>query len=218
MRSFDEYLADLTALRRTAVLRYPERPVFLLGHSQGGLVALLSSLADPGQLAGCVVSAPMLEFHPATRPGAALRTLARLAARLHPTIRLPAGLDATLVSRDPRVVEAYLADPFVFRHASVGWFVAALRAMADAWRLAPGLTVPLLAMSAGADRLTNPEAVARWVASAGGADTRALDWPGLRHELFNEPEQGEVLDRVEAWLSERAGAGAGEAGHRLVSP
>jgi len=204
--SFDDYVADVAALREAALQRHPERPIFLLGHSQGGLVALLSSLADPEHLAGCIVTAPMLEIHPSTRPAAPLRALASLIAKLSLTISLPAGLDATLISRDPQVVAAYLGDPFVFRHVTVGWYVASLRAMAEVWRLAPQLAVPLLAMSAGADRLTNPEAVGRWVSLAGGPGTRAVAWPGLRHEILNEPERQEVLERVLAWLGERTGA------------
>ena len=201
--SFDEYLADVATLREAAQVRHPGRPIFLLGHSQGGLVALLSSLSDSEHLAGCIVTAPMLEVHPSTRPAAPLRALASLAARVSPTISLPAGLDATLISRDPRVVEAYVGDPFVFRRVTAGWYVASLRAMAEVWRLAPQLAVPLLAMSAGADQLTNPEAVRRWVSLAGGPGARAVAWPGLRHEILNEPEREEVLERVVAWLREQ---------------
>jgi len=58
-------------------------------------------------------------------------------------------------------------------------------------------------MSAGADRLTNPEAVGRWVSLAGGPGAYAVAWPRLRHEILNEPEKASVLEEISTWLGAR---------------
>ncbi len=70
---------------------------------------------------------------------------------------------------------------------------------------AAGLILPLLVMHGADDKLTDPAGSIAVYSAAASADKTLKLWPGLRHEIFNEPESPEVIEYVIAWLDARAG-------------
>lgn len=195
-------LADLTLVMDN--LRRPGRHV-LLGHSMGGLVAARfvaeGLAAAPArwqrEVDGLVLSSPALDIG----LGAAQKVLLALLGPLAPRLRLGNGLDPAWVSRDPAVVAAYKADPLVHDRvtpALVRFMVdggALVRSLAGEWR------VPTLLMWAGADRCVAPAGSAAFAAAAPAAVLSARAWPGLAHEIFNEPEKDAVIAELTAWLA-----------------
>ena len=200
---FADYLADVAAMRTHLRVAHPGTPLVLLGHSQGGLIALLAALAEPAGLAAVIATSPFLGIHPASRPSAALAAAGRVLSRAVPQLRLPSNLDPTHLSRDPEVVAAYRSDPLVTHKVSARWFTEVNAAFARALALAPALTVPTLVMQAGADRLVDPDATRRWVAAAPQHLVEYVEWEGFFHEILNEPEKAQVLARIETWLAAR---------------
>jgi alpha-beta hydrolase superfamily lysophospholipase len=200
VRRFGEFLLDLEAVIALVRSRHPDRPLVLLGHSHGGLVALLEVLRR-GQVADALaLTSPLLGFHPASRlPAPAALALAAL-SRLAPGLRLPLGIDPRGVSRDPEVVEKYARDPLVSRKASARWFTEAVGAMAEVQARASELAVPTLLMVAGEDRLVDTEASLRFGRNAPPEMLEAVRWDGLYHELLNEPERLKIRARLLEWL------------------
>jgi alpha-beta hydrolase superfamily lysophospholipase len=198
---FDDWVADLDTYVRRVLVGAPT-PVFMLGHSLGGLIALVYSLHHRDTLAGLVLSSPSVipakGVSPATlRAG---RVLSRVAANL-PVVALR--LDA--VSRDPAVVTAYRDDPLVHLgkvRARTGAEI--LDAIAEVQRDIGELTVPVLCVQGTVDLLVDPGS-ARWVDEhTGSADHTLRIYDGLYHEVFNEPERDAVLDDVAGWLDAHA--------------
>ena len=111
--------------------------------------------------------------------------------------------DTSFLSRDPRVAEAYLADPMVSRTVSARWFTEVQKAQADTCARAPSLLVPALVMQSGDDRLVNPATTRAWAADAPSNYVEYLEWEGFYHEMFNEPEQVQVFERMMKWLEDR---------------
>lgn len=201
--AFDEFLDDVDALRDVAEARHPGRPLVLVGHSHGGLVALRYALAHPGGLAAVVLSSPLLGVHAATRASPGLVALARVLSVLWPGVLLPNHVDASLLSHDPDVVRAYETDPLVSHRVSPRWFTSSMSAMRQAHEAASRLAVPLLLMVSGGDRIVDPEASLRFAAQAPADKLQLVLWEGLYHEMFNELEQETVFARMAAWLEER---------------
>ncbi len=198
---FDEYLADVAAMRARLHAVHPRSPLVLLGHSQGGLIVLLATLTEPAGVAAVIASSPFLGIHPASRPSVALAAAARLLSRTLPKLRLDSGLDTRFLSRDPEVVAAYEADPLVTSKVSARWFTELNAAHARVLALAPALKVPALVMQSGADRLVDPAATRRWVAAAPPELVEYVEWEGFYHEMLNEPEKAKVLAHLETWLA-----------------
>ncbi|MCX7055972.1 MAG: lysophospholipase [Proteobacteria bacterium] len=180
---------------------HPGLPLFLLGHSMGGAIALETALSQPVSLAGLVLSAPALGADPAVP--ALQVAIARLLSRVAPSIgvlRLPA--DA--ISRDPLVVGDYERDPLVYRGSiPARTAVELLQAMRGFTARAAALRVPTLVLHGTADRLV-PIAQAESVwRTFGSADFSVQRYEGLYHEVFNEPERARVQADLQAWLEAR---------------
>ena len=195
-------LADL-ALVLDAV-RQPG-PHVLLGHSMGGLIAArfvaeaLAPRPAPWSRAvdGLVLSSPALDAGMSGAQKALLAVLGRLA----PNLALGNGLLPAWVSRDPAVVKAYVDDtlnhdritPRLVRFIVDGGEL--VRARAEHW------TTHTLLLWAGADRCVTPAGSVAFAAAAPRAVLTAQAFPGLFHEIFNEPERGDVVSHLLRWLA-----------------
>ena len=127
--------------------------------------------------------------------------IARLLGRIAPRVGLRSNLDERLLSRDPAVGAAYVADPLVHRRASAGFYCAVLAAQATARVEAARLTVPLLILQGDADRIVDPAGAAD-VATRITCPHELVTLPGYYHELLNEPEEerADVLALLDRWF------------------
>ena len=206
---FDDWITDLDSYIR-GILTAAPHPLFLLGHSLGGLIATVYALRHQDALDGLILSSPSV-MPPAKMSPTTLRAgrfLSRWASNL-PVVALR--LDA--VSRDPAVVDAYRADPLVHLgkvRARTGAEI--LRAIDEVRRDISRLHLPVLTVQGTVDLLVDPGA-ARWVDGHVGSEDHTLRiYEGLYHEVFNEPERDVVLDDLAGWLDTHASAGASAAG------
>jgi len=166
----------------------------------GGLITISYVLQSSEPVSGAIISSPALGTHPDFKPPAVLRLLVSVLDRLAPRIRFPSDLDTSAVSRDPAVVQAYLDDPLVSQKVSARWYAEILRTIRRAHADAHALSVPLLLMQSGADRLVDPAAPARWADAAPPGLVELVTWQGFYHEMFNEPERHQVRLRTLEWL------------------
>lgn len=197
---FSEFLQPLLQLRALIEQWYPAAPCFLLGHSLGGLIAARLLLDAQGQFAGAALSAPALAV--AEPPSALLLWINRLLSRLWPTLGM-LKLDASQVSRDPQVVAEYEADPLVHHGKVSARLVAELFAtMEQVNARRTEITLPLLLLHGETDVMTAPAGSRDFSEGAGSADVTLKLYPGLYHEIFNEPERLQVLGDLEQWLQQ----------------
>lgn len=212
---FAPALGDVERLLARAAARHAGPPLFLYGHSLGALVVLGELARRRPAVAAAVVSAPPLRNALREQRGKVL--LARALGRLLPRCRIPTGLEPAALSRDPRVVAAYLADPLVHAWASLGLARDSLAAT-EAAEAVHALGMPLLILQGGADRIAYP-AGSRALAARLTGDVTLREYPGLCHEPHNEPERELVIDDVIAWLDARVGprTAAGDGGRCIGS-
>jgi acylglycerol lipase len=169
----------------------PDKPLFLVGHSMGGLIGALYLLDHQDELAGAVLSGPCVKVPDDVSPVTVL--FGRLFSALMPRAGL-LGLEAEGVCRDPAVVEAYVNDPLV--HTGMG------RVTAEADRI----TLPILLVQGSADRLVDPDGARMLYDTASSEDKQIEIYEGFYHEVFNEPEHDRVLRDVETWLEAHLGS------------
>lgn len=200
-RDISDYTGDFRRLITLAADAHPGVPVVLLGHSMGGAIVFAYGVDHPDEYQLMVLSGPAIAMADTVPPVLALVTEALGAVA--PGLPLQR-LDSALVSRDPAVVAAYDADPLV-HHGAVpaGAGRALLRVAATMPRRAAALTAPLLIVHGENDGLVPVAGSRRLADCAGSADVTLRVYPGLYHEVFNEPERDAVLSDVVDWIGAR---------------
>lgn len=198
VKSYDEFMRDLVQFRTHIEHEHPDLPLILLGHSMGGNLAVGHTLDHQAGIAGLALSGAALEVGSDLSPGK-LKAF-KLIARIAPGIR-PEGLSAEAISRDPNVVEAYQNDPLVFTgKISAGLGAALIDAMERFPARYPELTLPILVLHGTDDQLASVDGSRALEAAAVNADVTAHYYEGLYHEVFNEPEQDQVLSDLVGWV------------------
>src|SRR5271168_857446 len=198
VRDVSEFTADFDTLVGIATREHPGLKCIVLGHSMGGGIVFAYGVERPDNYDLMVLSAPAVAAQDLVHPLVALA--ARGLGVVLPGLPVT-DLDVDAISRDPAVVEAYKTDPLVYHGRVPAGVGRALLQVGDTMpQRAPALTAPLLVVHGSADRLIPVEGSRRLVECVGSADVELKVYPGLYHEVFNEPERDQVLDDVVSWI------------------
>lgn len=199
---FGDYVRDLETWRRAVTAKLPaQTPVFLLGHSLGGLIAIrhLQTHPDAG-FRGAVLSAPLLGI--AVRAPRWKTALAGIFSRVLPRLPMSNELDPSMLSTAPGYVDAYRADTLLHPTITPRLYTEMVRAMDDAFRQPDSIRLPLLVLAPTGDRVVAPEAVARF-ASACPGEVEVKRYEGFQHEALNEAERHRVIADVTDWVERK---------------
>lgn len=199
--SVEQLMGDVEAGVQHARQAFPGVPVFMFGHSLGGLVTVHYALANPKALKGVVLSGPALKL------GAEATTAKRIAVqvlgRVWPSLALQEVDDSLFVRTAPAKV-AQATDPLIVHDelpaASV---LAFLQGVESARARFASFSTPLLAMHGAADRSTDPQGSRDLVGQASVSDKTLREVPLAAHDLLHEPEAPELIAEIVAWVSQR---------------
>jgi alpha-beta hydrolase superfamily lysophospholipase len=194
---------DLTERVAAVTADARSRPVVLYGHSLGGLVVAGYCLLTPKRPTPdlVVLTSPGLDSTLAEWK----KRMAAVLGRFTPTLGLPNGIDGRTLSRDPSVAEKLAKDPLCCTTSTFLFGAEGLQEQDRVRKLASrGLGVPTLVLHGEDDGLV-PEAASRVFEGAPGVTRKT--YPGLRHELHNEPEGESVVSDVIAWLRQEVREG-----------
>jgi len=191
---------DLDALVVLASAAHPGIQIFLLGHSMGATIALSYALRHQKRLAGMILTGALAALPPTPVP---LRVAGRLLSAIAPRVPL-IDVDPALISRDPDVVAAYRSDPLVHHGKLPARTLAEIAEAVESFPEAvPAIQIPTLIAYGADDGLCPPAGSVMLGERIGAVDKTVSAYPGLYHEILNEPEHELVLERICGWLSAR---------------
>lgn len=196
---FNQVVNDLKQYFDHMRQQYPDKRIFIYGHSMGSFIATLFTVRYQDQLAGFVSTGSPLTLD--SQFPSIVATIGNFISAVAPQLPLiPLALGS--ISRDPAVITAYNADPLVLagkvRARMAAGYNTALAPLRDQL---PTLRLPMLVLHGGDDRLTPPAGSQLLYDKASSADKRLKIYPGLYHEIHNEPEQKAVLKDIVDWLN-----------------
>ncbi|MEY3240059.1 MAG: hypothetical protein RIR11_1497 [Bacteroidota bacterium] len=196
--SLDAYLDDIGSFLALTKDKYPNTPIYLYGHSMGGNVCLNYILRrKPDFLSGAIITGPWIRL--AFEPPAIKVWAGKLMRNIWPSLALPSGLDTNFLSTVPAVVAAYNADPLVHDKVSAAAGMDLMDGAAYLNTYTGALPCPLLLMHGGADKITSAPASKEFAGRITSA-VKQLEWPGMYHEIHNEPAQEQVFEAIAEWI------------------
>ncbi|MEO6794475.1 MAG: lysophospholipase [Mycobacterium sp.] len=197
-KDMSEYTGDFHVLAGIADREHPGLPRVVLGHSMGGAIVFSYGVDRPDDYQLMVLSGPAVAMIDTVSP--LLAFVAKALGVVAPGLPVEK-LDSSLVSRDPAVVAAYDEDPLVHHGRVPAGVARALIKVGETMAArAEALTAPVLVVHGADDGLVPAEGSKRVAACVGSDDVQLTVYPGLYHEVFNEPEREQVLDDVVGWI------------------
>jgi alpha-beta hydrolase superfamily lysophospholipase len=172
-------------------------PPFLFGHSLGGLVAARFATAGGSALSGLILSSPALALPLNFAQKLLLKTLTVLA----PSLAVANGLKQNYLSHDPQVIQAYRSDPLVHSSISARFLNAMLADIQAVQHGANQLTMPVLLLVSGDDKLVDVRGSHTFFEHLNPALRQLVEYPDLYHEIFNETESAKVFADLDRWLA-----------------
>ena len=198
--SIEDFMQDIDVLLEQARARYPGLPLFLYGHSLGGIQVLHYGLTRKPNVKGVIATSSGL--HTAIENQSMKVVMAKVLGSLMPAVAIASGLNPKSISRDEKVVQTYIKDPLVHDKISLGFGKVMIGV--TAWTLAHAgeFSLPLLLMHGKADALAFPSSSIEFAAPLKEKCTLVL-WDDAYHELHNEPEKDEVFKTMTLWMDAR---------------
>jgi alpha-beta hydrolase superfamily lysophospholipase len=197
VNTFVDYVADVEAIVAKARSEHPARPLFLLGHSAGGVVACLYALDRQEELAGLISESfafqvPAPDFALAVFKG--LEHIAPHAHVLH--------LRNEQFSRDPAMVQAMNDDPLIANETQPTRTLAELvRADERLKQEFPEMMLPLLILHGTADKAARASGSQLFYDTAGASDKTLKLYQGVFHDPLNDIGHEKVLSDITNWLA-----------------
>lgn len=199
VENFADYVSDLAAVVEQARLHDPALPVFLLGHSAGGVVACFYALEHQHELSGLICESFAFELPAPNFALAALRGLSHIAPHAH-LVRLK----SKDFSRDPAVVGAMNNDPLIAGEAEPTQTVAEMaRASGRLKDLLGQITLPVLILHGTADKVAKPSGSQHFFDAAGSGDKSLQMYEGQFHDLLNDTGKELVVSNISQWIDRR---------------
>ncbi len=192
------YFNDLDDFVKQTKKDVLEKPVFLYGHSMGGMIVLAYVLKNHPDFTGVITTSPLIDT--AKPMDGFTKTLAKIMNVLAPRMVMDSGLDRNYLSRDKEIVNAYNADPYVFGKVStrLGSF------MIDTEKFirehAAEFDKPLLMMVGTDEKIVSKPEIDAFMQSVPQGTYKI--WDGYYHELHNEPEKEKVFEYTLAWMKD----------------
>ncbi len=183
----------------------PNKPMFLIGHSMGGLISTAFLLNHQDKLSGAILSGPGIKLP--DNISQATIFAAKMFSIIMPGFGLKQ-LDSKGVSRDPSVVDAYINDPLVYTGKITARLGAELiKTMQHVTQQAAKIKLPIMIVQGSDDKLVDPGGAQFLYDLVGSKDKTIKIYNGFYHEVFNEPEHELVLNDVEIWLNAHLDSG-----------
>jgi acylglycerol lipase len=210
--SVDDYVSDLSLAIDAARARHPDLPLFLLGHSAGGVTAVAYALDHQNRIDGLICESFAFRVF---APNFALKLLEG-ASHFVPHAHV-LKLKMEDFSRDPDWVAELLADPLTLDEVQPVATVAALARAGERFEREFGrITLPLLILHGTADKATRPDGSEQFHQAAGSADKTLKLYEGYYHDLLNDLGREQVFEDIDRWIEARLPQAAEPSAERMA--
>ncbi|PQJ77083.1 alpha/beta hydrolase [Polaribacter glomeratus] len=195
--SFEAVLESVTKTIEKAKEFFPEKPIFLYGHSMGGNAVINYSIRINHDLKGVIATSPFLKL--AFQPPKIKLTVGKILQKIAPSITMGNELDASDISREKIEVEKYINDPLVHDKISPNFSLTFIETGQWAIENANKLKTPMLLLHGTGDKIIDYKGTQEFANNSDKATLKLYE--GGYHELQNDLCKEEMLQDVVNWLN-----------------
>lgn len=200
IKKFSDYIADLKKLVQLVKLEHPDKPLILLGHSMGGVIAFQYALHYPEHLQGLILSsAGLIPVIPVAKWK---QLLGKILSFVYPCFSMPNEIDVDGLSHEPDIVKQYLKDPLVHDQVTARWFTEFTAAGQNLLQRAGELKLPLLIIHGKDDPIVDYRGSMATAEKASSSDKTIYIFDDMFHETMNETlvKRQQVLEKLADWI------------------
>jgi len=197
--SWMQYRIDLLNFLKMIRAQQLGRPIFLMGHSMGALIALDFILSEHEKIAGAIIAGAPIDPVGVGKPY--LVALARILSRIYPRFSIDLGLDHDALSRIPSVLRSYKEDPLVHGKVSARWGTESLSALESVKMQGENINIPILMIHGEADRINSAEGARKFFDQIRFHDKEFRGYPGSYHEVHNDLDYQKMLSDLLDWIN-----------------
>ncbi len=203
VRSFDVWLSDLDAFFSFSKnLLDADVPVFLIGGSLGGLIALNYAQMTTNKIAGLIAVSPAII--PSISISEWQRKFARIVGRILPSVTVDNRLNWDNMMNDPDEKKALMEDELFTRRISFKAAIEIERKIELIMTLPCRIYVPTLMIAGADDRICNPIGAKRFTDGLSSSDKKCIVYDGMLHDVIHDIGRKRVMEDIENWIAKRA--------------
>jgi len=201
IRSFDDYIDDVSSVYRWICRELEPRPLFLFGHSLGGAIGISFLEFYQRAFQGYILSAPAYILGGAINP--LVVALGRQLVKIAPTLRIPATSDKSAISKDPEAVKAFLEDPLCCHTTTLNQGKAILEQLPKIPQIISKIEIPLLLLHGTHDQIIRLEGSFELLKYSKSKNKTLQIIPGAFHEPHHDKEKDQFLNAIQLWLRDQ---------------
>jgi acylglycerol lipase len=199
VEKMDDFVEDVQTLVKQAKAENPDLPVFMLGHSAGGVTACVYALDHQSEIDGLICESFAYQLPVPDIALTFLKGLSYITPHTHVF-----SLNNKDFSRDLAVVDSMNNDILIAGESQPAQTAAAmLRADARLKKDFPTITLPVLILHGTADKATKPSGSHFFYDTAGSTDKTLKFYEGHFHDLLNDLDKEIVMADIQNWIGER---------------
>ena len=201
IESFEDYIEDTTEIYNWIARETSALPLFVLGHSLGGAIAIHFASRYNSTLAGLILSAPAYLLGGGISPIKV--KIGQWLVRVTPTLRLPKSTTANLISKDAVIVKVYENDPLSCHFNTLQQGDAIIKTLVDLPKCFSHITIPTLIVHGSSDQIIRLEGSFEMLKKLHSTPKELFIVPGGFHELHNEidSDRESYFTRLGQWLN-----------------
>ncbi len=197
--SFDVPVNDLRHYFDLIQAEQPDKPIFVYGHSMGSLISLLFTLRYQSEITGLIISGTTLALE--TLSPAVIIKAGAFLQKFFPKLKAIPPVSAQYLTHDEAIVRQYRDDPLIYSsNVRLRMAYLLIASSREVHHRLSEITLPLLILHGAEDKICPPQGATILYEGVSSTDKTLKIYPGLYHEIHNEPEYESVIGDVIHWL------------------